>query len=208
MAVSKAPSADSWLEELKSSKKTCLVSDGKKKVHYLFNSGMEMAEEYELKTGALLLRKFKKKRILGGEGRWEIEVGLATAPAGPEMSQLISESFSNPILSRTDTTTHFQWRIRNLTYPRSNYIVSCETSDREIVVRTVNKKYYKKIRVPDMDRCEIPLDSNALSFDHANNTLIISYKKPQSILTLEKKVFQEISKLKATEDGQVDCAQS
>ena len=205
MAVSKPASADSWLEELKTSKKTCLVSDGKKKVHYLFTSGVEMAEEYELKTGVLLLRKFKRKRILGGEGKWEIEVGNSVSPADPD-GQFISESFSNPILARTDTTTHFQWRIRNLTYPRSNYIVSCETS--EIIVKTVNKKYYKKIMIPDMERCEIMFDSNNLSFDHANSTLIISYKKPQAILTLEKKVFQEISKLKASEDGQVDCAQS
>ena len=207
MAVSTVPSADSWLEELKNSKKTCLVSEGKKKVHYLFSSGVEMAEEYELKTGALLLRKFKRKGMLGGEGKWEIEIGSNTASAVSD-SQFISESFSNPILSRTDTATHFQWRIRNLTYPKSNYIVTCESSEKDILVKTVNKKYFKRIKVPDMDRCEIPFDSSCLSHDHANNTLIISYKKPQTILTLEKKVFQEISKLKASQDGQVDCAQS
>eukprot|EP00800_Vazella_pourtalesii_P001979 TRINITY_DN11842_c1_g1_i1.p1 TRINITY_DN11842_c1_g1~~TRINITY_DN11842_c1_g1_i1.p1 ORF type:complete len:207 (+),score=44.93 TRINITY_DN11842_c1_g1_i1:81-701(+) len=206
MASAKPPrSADSWLEELKSSKKTCLASDGKKKVHYLFGSGLEMAEDYDLKTGRLLVRRFRRKGALGGEGKWEFEVGLAPSVGG-EGSQVISESFSNPIFSRVDTSVHFQWRIRNLSYPKSNYVVSCEND--EILVRTVNKKYFKRISIGDLERCDVSLDPNALSFDHANNTLIVSYKKPPVILALEKKVWEEISSLKANEDGQVDCAQS
>lgn len=35
-------------------------------------------------------------------------------------------------------------------------------------------RYYKKFSVVDLDRCQLPLDSSALSFTHANNTLIIS----------------------------------
>ncbi|KAI6658476.1 Protein DPCD-like isoform X2 [Oopsacas minuta] len=207
MASAKPRSTDRWLEELKSSKKTCLVSDGKKKVHYLFTSGLEMSEDYDLKTGTMLVRRFKRKSIFGGDGKWEFEVGLSSS-RGDEGNQIITECFSNPIFTRVDTSVYFQWRIRNLTYPKSNYIISCNPVEREILVKTVNKKYFKKINIPDMDRCELPFDSKALSFDHANNTLIISYKKPLAILDLEKKVFKEISNLKANEDGQVDCAQS
>ena len=199
-------SGDKWLEELKEAKKTCLVSEGRKKVHYLFTSGVEMAEDYDVKTCALLIRKFKRKDMLGGLGRWEFEVGMA--PSVGDVGDMMMESHNNPIFSRVDSPTHFQWRVRNLPYPKSNYLLSCEEASREIVIKTENKKYYKKFNIPDMDRCDIPFTSDSLSFDHANNTLIVSYKKPQGILTLEKKVLQEISQLKAGEDGQADCAQS
>ena len=35
-------------------------------------------------------------------------------------------------------------------------------------------RYYKKFRIPDMERCQLPLEQKALSVAHANNTLIIS----------------------------------
>lgn len=35
-------------------------------------------------------------------------------------------------------------------------------------------RYYKKFGIPDLDRNQVPLDSAALSFTHANNTLIVS----------------------------------
>ena len=34
-------------------------------------------------------------------------------------------------------------------------------------------RYYKKFTVPDMDRAQLPLDQDAISIAHANNTLII-----------------------------------
>lgn len=34
-------------------------------------------------------------------------------------------------------------------------------------------RYYKKFSVVDLDRCLLPLDDSALSFSHANNTLIV-----------------------------------
>lgn len=38
-------------------------------------------------------------------------------------------------------------------------------------------RYYKKFRIPDMERCNIPLNQANLSFAHANNTLIVSVSK-------------------------------
>lgn len=35
-------------------------------------------------------------------------------------------------------------------------------------------RYYKKFNIVDLDRSQLPLDSSALSFTHAHNTLIIS----------------------------------
>lgn len=40
-------------------------------------------------------------------------------------------------------------------------------------VHTLSSRYYKKFSVVDLDRCLLPLDSTALSFTHANNTLIV-----------------------------------
>ncbi|XP_069316046.1 protein DPCD isoform X3 [Eulemur rufifrons] len=43
-----------WLESLRAAEKTALLQDGKRKVHYLFPDGKEMAEEYDEKTSELL----------------------------------------------------------------------------------------------------------------------------------------------------------
>ena len=92
----------------------------------------------------------------------------------------------------------FQWRIRNLPYPINNYAVMVDSDVAGITIKTVNKKYglllmsllflsrlrmvdnllfyryYEKFRIPDMERCQLPLEQKALSVTHANNTLIIS----------------------------------
>lgn len=192
-----------WADALKKAKKTALISDGKRKVHYLFEDGNEMAEEYDLKTDELLLRKWRHKSTFGGQGQWTWEVGETTSNG--ITSDLIKENSSNPLFMRKDTKTSFQWRIRNISYPIEVYSVSAEPMERCCVIRTSNKKYYKKFSIPDLDRCQLPLESAALSFTHANNTLIISYKKPKEILTLEQELLVELKKLKGTSEGDIDC---
>ncbi|MBN3297190.1 protein DPCD [Amia ocellicauda] len=195
-----------WLDSLKNAKKTALLQDGKRKVHYLFFDGKELAEEYDTKTDALIVRKWRVKNALGAHGPWETEVG-ETAPCTVAAldPELIKENSSNPLFMRKDTKTSFQWRIRNLPYPKDVYTVSVEPTERSCIVRTTNKKYYKKFSIPDLDRCQLPLDSSALSFAHANNTLIISYKKPKEILAMEQELQTELKKIKVTCDGDVDC---
>ncbi|XP_043105900.1 protein DPCD [Puntigrus tetrazona] len=195
--------AGRWADTLRKAKKTALVSDGKRKVHYLFEDGSEMAEEYDLKTDELVSRKWRHKTAFGAQGHWTLEVG-ETNPDGVT-SDLIKESSSNPLFMRKDSKTSFQWRIRNISYPVEVYSVSAESMERCCVIRTSNKKYYKKFSIPDLDRCQLPLESAALSFTHANNTLIISYKKPKEILTLEQELLGELKKLKGTSEGDIDC---
>jgi len=50
------------------------------------------------------------------------------------------------------------------------------------VVRTSNKKYFKRISVEDMERAKLPLSGGALTWSHENATLIIQYKKPAAVL--------------------------
>uniref|UniRef100_UPI00398EF180 protein DPCD n=1 Tax=Pristiophorus japonicus TaxID=55135 RepID=UPI00398EF180 len=198
--------ARGWLESLQQAKKTAAVQEGKRKVHYLFPDGRELVEEYEVSNDQLTVRKWKQKNTLRSPGQWQFEVGEAFSRAvGGLEQQLIQESSSNPIFTRKDTISSFQWRIRNLPYPRKVYSATIDPAERCCIVRTSNKKYYKKFNIPDMDRCRLPLDCSALSFTHANNTLIITYQKPAEILRLEQEVLQELKKMKVTDDGDVDC---
>ncbi|MBN3271224.1 DPCD protein, partial [Polyodon spathula] len=159
---------------------TLFIVTGKRKIHYLFLDGKEMAEEYDLKTDELTVRKWPVKNALGVLGQWQIEVGEpAPSTVGALEPQLLKENSSNPAFMRKDTKSSFQWRIRNLPYPKDVYNLSVEQAERCCIVRTTNNKYFKKFSIPDMDRCQLALESSALSFAHANNTLIISYQKPR-----------------------------
>ncbi|XP_061588628.1 protein DPCD [Cololabis saira] len=195
-----------WIDILKTSKKTALIHDGKRKIHYLLTDGKEMTEEYDLKTDELIVRKWRHKSTLGVQNPWQVEIGEPLAsPVASLDSDGIIENCSNPVFMRKDTKTSFQWRIRNLAYPKEVFCVLLEPSERFIIIKTSNKKYYKKFSIPDMDRNQLPLNSSALSFTHANNTLIVSYKKPTEILTLELELLKELKKLKGTAEGDIDC---
>ncbi|XP_026216503.1 protein DPCD [Anabas testudineus] len=196
----------SWIDILKLSKKTALIHDGKRKIHYLFTDGKEMAEEYDLNTDELIVRKWRHKSTLGAQSQWQVEVGEPLAgPVTSLDSDVIKENCANPVFMRKDTKIAFQWRIRNLPYPKEVFSVFVEPSERCIIIKTSNKKYYKKFSIPDMDRYQLPLDSSALSFTHTNNTLIVSYKKPKDILTLEQELQKELKKLKGTGEGDINC---
>ncbi|XP_042315472.1 LOW QUALITY PROTEIN: protein DPCD [Sceloporus undulatus] len=196
----------SWLQQLRGARKTALVGDGKRKIHYLFDTGRSRAEEYDMKTNQLLLRKWREKNTLGASGNWQIEVGEPNVfVPGPLDREFIKESSSNPVFMRKDTKSSFQWRIRNLPYPKDVYTVSVEKDQRCCVVRTTNKKYYKTFSIPDLDRFQLPLDNTALSFTHANNTLIITYQKPMEIVAAEEELQKELKKIKAANDGDGEC---
>ncbi|KAG8435382.1 hypothetical protein GDO86_013366 [Hymenochirus boettgeri] len=196
----------SWSESLKAAQKTCLLQDGRRKVHYLFPDGKEMAEEYDAKSHELLVRKWRQKSALGANGQWNFEVGESQLQgAGTIQPDFLKESSSNPIFTRKDTKMSFQWRIRNLPYPKDVYSIAVDRNERCCIIRTTNKKYYKKFSIPDLDRCHLDLNENAISFSHANNTLIITYQKPKEILSVEDDLRKELTTMKTNTDGDVDC---
>lgn len=45
-------------------------------------------------------------------------------------------------------------------------------------------RYFKRFTVPEMDHLHLPLEQSALSWRHNNNTLVISYQKPEAIKKL------------------------
>ncbi|XP_064630859.1 protein DPCD-like isoform X2 [Lineus longissimus] len=163
-----------------------------------------MAEEYDISSQDLVVRKWKKKTTLGGGGAWTFEVGESVGPKNLDAEGLV-ESSTNPIFVRKDTRKAYQWRIRNIPYPLETYDVKVNPEDRCIVVRTSNKKYYKKFDIPDMDRMKLALEQQNLKIAHANNTLIITYDKPAEILTMEENLRKQMKTMKSMQDGDVEC---
>eukprot|EP00735_Rhodelphis_limneticus_P006233 TRINITY_DN18611_c0_g1::TRINITY_DN18611_c0_g1_i1::g.1196::m.1196 TRINITY_DN18611_c0_g1::TRINITY_DN18611_c0_g1_i1::g.1196 ORF type:complete len:196 (-),score=21.79,sp/A5D8N2/DPCD_XENLA/50.79/8e-65,DPCD/PF14913.1/4.4e-69,HtaA/PF04213.8/2.3e+02,HtaA/PF04213.8/1.9 TRINITY_DN18611_c0_g1_i1:670-1257(-) len=188
-------------------KTTCLVSGGVRKFHTTYPDGSEMVEEYDIKTDDLLVRKTKKKTALGREFPWVFEVGTPPPQVQVADSDLLMESNNNPVFMRKDMDDFFQWRIRNLPYPQHIYSINVDPADRKVVVRTSNKKYYKRFEIPDLDRLNLPLEESRIVWKHENNTLIIRYRKPNEVLQAEKMQKEERSKMKAEKDGDVECAQ-
>lgn len=172
-------------------KKVCVRGDGRKKVHTTNPDGSELVEEYDERTDVLLLRKSRKSTKLGGEGEWTFEVGQAQEKAFDPHSDMLRASAANPIFLRKDTPEHLQWRIRNLTYAADVYSVTIDDERQQIVVRTSNKKYFKRIDVEDLSRLGLKLKEDSLIWKHQHNTLIISYARPLEVI----KAAQESLKL-------------
>ena len=57
----------------------------------------------------------------------------------------------------------------------------------DIVLRTTNKKYFKRFDIPDLKRLGIKLDESNIAWKYQNNTLIIGYDKPEKIKELDRK---------------------
>lgn len=175
---------------------TTVSTGGCRKCHYTLPDDSEVVEEYHLQTDELLVRKRRSKTVLGALGEWVYEVGEPPARTTIE-GDLLRVSAANPILARKDRPHAFEWRVRNLSYPRSTYSVTIDTEQNQIVVRTSNKKYFKRIDVEELDRMRIPLEEASLSWEHENSTLIIQYKKPAAVIAKEREA--KVARLTAPE---------
>ncbi|EPY42661.1 protein DPCD [Angomonas deanei] len=171
-----------------------------------------MIEEYDVITDELLLRKRRQKSEIGSVSDWIVEVGVEARSRNLE-KELLVETSGSPELIRQDTKEAHVFRIRNLPYAKEVYSVTVEKKSPEdigeIVVRTSNKKYFKRIDIPDMVRVNVPLDQSQLSFDVKHNTLIIQYKKHLAVLAAENQAKKERSSLpsKRLENERDQCPQ-
>ena len=175
---------------------TTVSTGGCRKCHYTLPDDSEVVEEYHLQTDELLVRKRRSKTVLGALGEWVYEVGEPPARTTIE-GDLLRVSAANPILARKDRPHAFEWRVRNLSYPKSTYSVTIDMEQNQIVVRTSNKKYFKRIDVEELDRMRIPLEEASLSWEHENSTLIIQYKKPAAVIAKEREA--KVARLTAPE---------
>ena len=189
-------------------KSTAIMAGSRKKVHTTWDDiGVEMVEEYDATTDQLLLRKLRRDSGLGSrESKWEVEVGEDAQRADDGMLAISSDQ---PEILRKDTKDCFQWRVRNIEYPVEVYTIMADTEKNEIVVRTSNKKWFKRISIPDMDRMGLKVEQEGIKFTHANRTLVISYTKPALILEAEAKLRKERAAMKVGQLGKddADCKQ-
>ena len=160
-------------------------SGGRRKCHFTLPDESEVIEEYDLQTDELMLKKRRGKTVLGAQTEWIFEVGEAPARMTIE-NDMLRASSSNPTLTRKDRPHAFEWRVRNLPYPKATYSVTIDTEQNQIVIRTANKKYFKRIDVEELDRARVPLEEGSLSWNHENSTLIVQYKKPAAVMQRER----------------------
>ena len=131
-----------------------------------------------------------------GKEEWITEIGEEPVVRKDD-EFLIKENDNNPIFIRKDTQYDFQWRIRNLHSTIDNFIVECDKEKQQIIIKTKNKKYYKRFNIPDLQRMNVPLDPSLLKVSYINNTLVISYQKPKEVLAKEKEILDEIRQIRS-----------
>ena len=182
-------------QQVKNGTRTYLINGDFIKFHTVFKDGSEIVEEYGIYSEELESRRVKKIGMTGKE-QWTTEIGEEIKPRSND-EFLIRENDNNPLFIRKDTQKEFQWRIRNLKGDADNFMVECDKDKQQIVIRTKNKKYYKRFNIPDLERLNIKLDENLMKVNFVNNTLIISYTKPKEALDAESEILGEIRRIRA-----------
>ena len=186
---------ESKQQQVKNGTRTYLINGDFIKFHTVFKDGSEIVEEYGLYSEELESRRVKKIGMTGKE-QWTTEIGEEIKPRSND-EFLIRENDNNPLFIRKDTQKEFQWRIRNLKGDADNFMVECDKDKQQIVIRTKNKKYYKRFNIPDLERLNIKLDENLMKVNFVNNTLVISYTKPKEALDAESEILGEIRRIRA-----------
>jgi len=104
------------------------------------------------------------------------KIGLPTKGRCISSLTLLIYTYVNfqPCMSKRLTRECIEWRIRNLPYPIDTYEVLADNAEHCIVVKTSNKKFFKKIPVPDLQRVALPIQQAKINKSHKFNTLIIS----------------------------------
>lgn len=106
-----------------------IVSNGRRKLHYLYPDQTELVEELDLNSNEVLVRKWKRPRDKDLPAQqaqeWEYEIGEEVKAFNPD-SDLLQANDSNPQFKRKDTKDRFEWRIRNLPYPKETYIIEVD----------------------------------------------------------------------------------
>ena len=186
---------ESKAKQVKNGTRTYLINGDFIKFHTVFKDGSEIVEEYGIYSEEIESRRVKKIGMTGKE-QWTTEIGEEIKPRNND-EFLIKENDNNPLFIRKDTPKEFQWRVRNLKGDADNFMVECDKDKQQIVIRTKNKKYYKRFNIPDLERLNIKLDESLMKVNFVNSTLIISYTKPKEILEAENEILEEIRKVRA-----------
>ena len=62
----------------------------------------------------------------------------------------------------------------------------------------MNKKYYKRIDIPDLRRVSLQIDEAAIAWRYTNNTVIISYDKPEQVKAKDAEMLRLAARAQST----------
>ncbi len=80
---------------------------------------------------------------------------------------------------------------------------SAHSQGQEIVVRTKNRKYFKRLRIADFARLGVRMEQSRLQVSHAMNTLLVTYEKPPPILLVEQGLWEQLRASDTKKEGDV-----
>ena len=188
------------------------------------DQALERIDEYDIKSKELVTRKWRSANALGKKRPWEFEIGEVgrkdSAPSsegsgsGSTTESVAVDLFvssSNPVFMRRDHPRAFVFRVRNLPYPREVYQITLDEEKQQIVLRTSNKKYFKRFDLPALRRLELPLETSALTYDYdsTSKVLVMRYEKPSAVIQHEleerQRHLSKVSKGKKEEGATDDC---
>ncbi|CAL5984837.1 DPCD_family protein [Hexamita inflata] len=168
-------------------KKQAWYKEGIQRIHTIMPDQTECIEEFDIKENICVARKWRRVDKLGRISDWDFEIGELPQQQQDKSKQVTTDLFAasnQPVITRHDSEGYYLFKITQMPWPESNYQVTAE--DNQLVVRTANKKFYKKLTITDLDWQKIQLVNNFIKFKSFNNTLVIFYQKPPSIIAFEK----------------------
>ena len=217
-------------------KTTALNIHGKYQIHTRYDDNVERLEEWivskKRKDGTkannhvknhaesfqLVIRKWKDSKLSLGHSNgqvWEYEIGSQMIdvknPQNDNNMKSLRCSSTNPSFHAEDSLTCFIWNVQNCPWPRNNYTIAIDDENRFAVLRTKNKKYYKRFQIPAMSRLNQTLNEVEFKMKHdGKDVLTISYRKPESVLKWEEgeSKLREEAICKLGKEGDYDCRQS
>jgi hypothetical protein len=75
------------------------------------------------------------------------------------------------------------------------------------VLKTTNKKYFKRIDTPDLKRVGATMLESSVAWRYQNQTVIISYDKPQEVLDREQYMLELAHKSVQKMGGNIPTSQ-
>ncbi|XP_045460842.1 protein DPCD-like [Harmonia axyridis] len=187
-----------WLDQLKNAKKHIWDDNSLRTVLYKFKDGNQLEEEYNLELNVVTRRAWKKTNQIGKD--WIIELGEPEKEPFNSIASYIKENESQPYVHKRNTRKMIEWRIKNLPYSEETYLITCNEKDKSINVKTKNKKYYKNLRITELERLGLPSKQDNLSFKYDKQILIIRYIKPKELIEFDKALLEMVKELKPTSD--------
>ena len=198
---------------------TALQVAGKVRVQTKFEDGVERNEEW-VRAGAkgetiiLQSRRWRGSdgaKLVQKESDWQYEIGDdSSSIRHTNNSYGIVSSRDCPVFIAENEISHFVWKIKNCPWPEENFKVNVDSKAQEVVIRTLNKKYYKRFKVPALVRLNILLDESKLSFSLQGDCVMLKYRKPNEVMQAEEHERREVLKALSSvkNDGDIECKQS